>query len=130
MRVFNNSKPASITKKPSKKMSEKASNENTNRMVQYSKPGKSRSEILAKVEKMKNKKNLEKAKTEIKKNGFDPSMDRAEKMEQKAKEVVGDVGINDPNDTNTHEKLKRSLSMGTFSFDDKTREVLDSIINK
>lgn len=39
-----------------------------------------------------------------------------------------DVGLNNPDDSNTKEKLKSALSMGAFNFNPKEREVLDRIL--
>ncbi len=51
-----------------------------------------------------------------------PDLDEAERA------IVGDVGVNDPNDLATHGKLKNVLSMGAFSFSDKERAALEKIL--
>ena len=49
-------------------------------------------------------------------------------MQDKADKHVGDVGLNNPNDLATHGKLKRVLSMGGFSFNEKERAALEKIL--
>ncbi len=51
-----------------------------------------------------------------------------EKMDQAEEKVVGDVGLNNPNDPATHGKLKSVLSMGGFNFSDKERAALENIL--
>lgn len=51
-----------------------------------------------------------------------------EKMDLAEEKVVGDVGLNDPNDPATHGKLKSVLSMGGFNFSDKERAALENIL--
>ena len=43
---------------------------------------------------------------------------------------VGDVGLNDPNDPMTREKLKSLLGSGAVNFGEKERAVLAKILNK
>lgn len=43
--------------------------------------------------------------------------------------VKSDVGVNDPTDTTTTEKLKTVISKGAFNFNSREREVLDKILN-
>lgn len=43
--------------------------------------------------------------------------------------VKSDVGLNDPTDTTTTEKLKTVISKGAFNFNSREREVLDKILN-
>lgn len=42
--------------------------------------------------------------------------------------LVSDVRLNDPNDTNTQEKLKSALKNGSFNFNSKEREALEKIL--
>lgn len=49
-------------------------------------------------------------------------------MEDAEKRIMGDVGKNDPNDLATHGKLKKVLSMGAFSFNEKERAALENIL--
>ena len=42
--------------------------------------------------------------------------------------IKSDVQLNDPQDTNTQEKLKAVLSRGAFNFNPKEREALDKIL--
>jgi len=43
--------------------------------------------------------------------------------------VKSDVGINDPKDSTTTEKLKTVISKGAFNFNSREREILDKILN-
>ncbi len=43
--------------------------------------------------------------------------------------VKSDVGINDPTDSTTTEKLKTVISKGAFNFNPRERDVLDKILN-
>lgn len=43
--------------------------------------------------------------------------------------VKSDVGVNDPTDSTTTEKLKTVISKGAFNFNSREREVLDKILN-
>lgn len=43
--------------------------------------------------------------------------------------VKSDVGINDPTDSTTTEKLKTVISKGAFNFNSRERDVLDKILN-
>lgn len=50
-------------------------------------------------------------------------------LKSNAKELmIGDVGKNDPRDTNTQEKLKSVLSKGAFSFNQNEKAVLEKIL--
>lgn len=51
----------------------------------------------------------------------------ADEASSKAKSL-SDIGGNDPNHEDTKEKLKSALSMGSFAFSDKERQVLNSIL--
>jgi len=42
--------------------------------------------------------------------------------------LLSDVQLNDPNDTNTQEKLKSVLRNGAFSFNPKEKETLEKIL--
>lgn len=53
----------------------------------------------------------------------------AKEADPKKEAVVGDIKPNDPNDTNTTEKLKGLLSTGGFNFSEKERETLGKILN-
>lgn len=44
-------------------------------------------------------------------------------------EPFGDIKKNDPNDSDTHEKLKGVLTSGMINFSDKEREVLGKILS-
>lgn len=126
----------------------------------------SASDIRAKIEKMKMKKEVKSA--EVKGNSFSTAMPGTKEIEAekkaakkaeksletnndteknavKAEEkkegqaklvdasgspIQSDVGKNDPTDTNVHEKLKDILQTGAFSFNEKERKALSSILNK
>ena len=49
-------------------------------------------------------------------------------QEASTKAIVGDIKTNDPNDTNTTEKLKGLLSAGGFDFSEKEKETLGKIL--
>lgn len=66
-------------------------------------------------------------------------LEKLEKPESKVEEsadpnfkdhiVKSDVGINDPKDSTTTEKLKTVISKGAFNFNSREREILDKILN-
>lgn len=43
--------------------------------------------------------------------------------------IKSDVGVNDPTDTTTTEKLKTVLSKGAFNFNSRERDVLDKLLS-
>ncbi len=70
-----------------------------------------------------------------------PEIDEAKKPKQQEKldkkpekeldkEPVGQIGLNDPNNTDTAEKLRDLISSGGFNFSDKEKSVLSKILNK
>lgn len=50
-------------------------------------------------------------------------------VETEEEPIIGDIGKNDPNDTDTQEKLKTILKSGGFAFSPKEREVLGDILD-
>ena len=44
-------------------------------------------------------------------------------------EPFGDIKKNDPNDSDTKEKIKGALNVGSFNFSDKERDVLSKILS-
>lgn len=82
------------------------------------KPSISDSEIRAKLQEKVKEKQLKSS----------PSPQNNEPMAKKEGKPVGDVGTNDPNDTNTTEKLKSLLSSGAIQFSGKEQSVLQEIL--
>jgi hypothetical protein len=90
------------------------------------KPFRSTREIRDKVEKIQAKKAQEKSQLRSRQiKGRKMGMSYME-----ADAPVGDVGLNDPNDPMTREKLKSLLGSGAVNFGDKERAVLAKILNK
>lgn len=90
------------------------------------KPFRSTREIRNKIDKIQAKKAQEKAQLSSRKiKGKKMGMSYME-----AEAPVGDVGLNNPNDPMTREKLKSLLSSGAVNFGDKERAVLAKILNK
>lgn len=50
--------------------------------------------------------------------------------EKKSHTLKSDVDLNDPRDTNVHEKLRTILKSGGFNFSQKEKEALGQILNK
>lgn len=48
--------------------------------------------------------------------------------EKNSEEILKDVSLNNPNDSNTQEKLKSALRTGAFNFNDREREALTKIL--
>ncbi len=106
------------------------------RIKKYSRPSFSESEVKEKIEahqKEKEAKRLESLKNRAMR------MDKSKVLKEKEQAVKagvtqdvpqGDVGKNDPNDSNTRSKLKEAVKMGSFNFSQKEREVLNQILNK
>lgn len=88
------------------------------------KPSKNRDDILKKL-------------ADSKKSTFTPSKKAMPKKEEaiaKAAEnsegkIPSDVGLNDPNDPMTSEKLKSVLSAGGVNFSGKEKDILSKILN-
>jgi hypothetical protein len=61
-------------------------------------------------------------------------IDQEDRSDEKAKSLkeshllLSDVKLNDPNDSNTQEKLKNVLKMGAFNFNPKEKEALEKIL--
>ncbi len=63
-----------------------------------------------------------------------PEIDQEDQLDEKEKSIkdshilLSDVKLNDPNDSNTQEKLKSVLKMGAFNFNPKEKEALEKIL--
>jgi hypothetical protein len=80
----------------------------------------SRNEILKRLEQHKAEKTELKAPTKVIKD-FE---------EGEVHEAPGDVGLNNPKDPATREKLRKILSSGGFSFSERERQVLGNILEE
>ncbi len=90
------------------------------------KPFRSTREIRNKVDQIQAKKAEEKAQLKA-------SRTKGRKLGMtymEAEAPVGDVGLNNPNDPMTREKLKTLLNSGAVNFGDKEKAVLAKILNK
>jgi len=76
----------------------------------------------------------EKLKAHISKNTASTTKIKGQKLGsgfmKSSDDVKGDVGLNNPNDPVTREKLKGLLGSGGIMFGDKEREVLAKILHK
>lgn len=74
----------------------------------------------------------EKVELNRKKSGMPVKKDMGQKFGMsymEAEPTVGDVGVNNPKDPMTKEKLKTLLSSGAMVFGDKEKQVLAKILN-
>lgn len=107
------------------------------RIKKYSRPTFSESEVKDKID--AHKKEQEEKKLKELGESKAGKMNKATVLSSKEAAVkeginqdmpVGDIGKNDPTDSNTRSKLKEAVKMGSFNFSQKEREVLNKILNK
>lgn len=124
----------SVTSQASQRPSSNAPTERRGEYIKRTRKFKSSDEIRAKFEAHIAKKNGP-VKAEL-----SPQAKQIEKKQAKSQEVSTQEGaekkvnsqidVNDPQDSNTREKLKTILKSGAFRFSGKEKDVLADILNK
>ncbi len=82
------------------------------------------SEIRAKIALKEKEKELE-VKNAVKKK---PLVSIQKEIGEDEAKASGAIGLNDPNNPETHEKLKSILKAGAFNFSEKEKKALSSIL--
>lgn len=93
------------------------------------KPSLDRDEILKKLQDSKKGKFIPSGKKTAPKSTDDSKNSKGEGKQVSEATTPSDVGLNDPNDPMTSEKLKSVLQAGGVNFSGKEKEILSKILN-